>query len=187
MTTTDNTQDQTNDQVTQPEVKITAEIQARELAKANKELQAKIKAFEDSQAEIEAKKLEEQGKFKELLEKEKAEKAQLLEKITKKEQNDLIQKTLQKAGVNPDFIDLLSPTLLDNVDNLETVINDLKNNKPSLFSDSITQAKNLGANVTTNPNNSDDITLDRALEILEKNDSTEIQKYQKQIQKALDN
>lgn len=184
-----NTQSQSNQQ---SEAKKTAEMQARELAKANKELQAKIKAYEDAQSQAEAKKLEEQGKFKELLEKERAEKTQLLETITKKEQNDLIQKSLQKAGVNPDFVDLLSPNLVSQIEfkdgvavNIDTIINDLKTNKPSLFSDSITQAKNLGTNVTTNSNSSDDITLDRALEILEKNDAKEIQKYQKQIQKAL--
>lgn len=126
-----------------PEVveKKTAEIQARELAKKNKELTAKLEALEKLESDRQSQELESQGKFKERAELSDKKYADLVEATNQKDRAVVVQNELKKAGINPDMLDYVTPEFLKKIvfddnnqpTNLDTVVAELVSSKPSLF------------------------------------------------------
>lgn len=165
-----------------------AEKQLREQAKLNRELQAKLKAFEDEKKAQEDAKLAEQGEFKKLLEAEKVEKEALKNQYQAEKRQVELSKKLAKTGINPDLIDFVTPTLNVKYDdqgqplNLDEIILDLKQSKPSLFIDTTTP-KNLGINASSNGQTSNSMTKEQAIDILNSGDSNLINKHFAEITK----
>jgi hypothetical protein len=165
-----------------------AEKQLREQAKLNRELQARLKAFEDEKkAEADAK-LAEQGEFKKLLEAEKAEKEALKNQYLAEKRQSELSKKLANSGINPDLLDFVAPTLNVQYDdqgqplNLDEIILDLKQSKPSLFIDTTTP-KNLGINANSNGQSSNTMTKEQAINILNSGDQAMINKHFNEITK----
>lgn len=189
MTTTPETIDPIDPQI---EVKQTAELQARELAKKNKELTTKLEAFEAQKIEAENKKLEEQGNYKALLDKANQENTDLKNKSNIKDRNSRVETELKKAGINPDLIDYVTPEFTKKIEfdsnnqptNLEAVMSELVTSKPSLFvkAQSV-QAGNVGVANTTSSTSG--MSFEKANQILSRNNYDEISKYQADIAQAL--
>jgi hypothetical protein len=172
------------DPVVQDEPK-KVELQARELAQKNKALQAEIDAYQKEKADMEAKKLEEQGRYKELLEAEKLAKAKLEAEIASKEKQLEINKAMQKAGLNPEFQSIINPDMFLNSDNLDETFEKLKSTTPSLFSQPpATPAGVVGVQATTSQS-SGGLSLQQVEDMLVRNNYDEISANQKAIQTAL--
>lgn len=178
----------------QIEVKQTAELQARDLAKKNKELTTKIEAFEKQQVEAENRKLEEQGNYKALLEKANQENTDLRTKSNIKDRNSRVETELKKAGINPDMLDYVTPEFAKKIEfdtnnqptNLDTVMAELVSSRPSLFVKAPSvQAGNVGVANTTSSTSG--MSFEKANQILSRNNYDEISKHQADIAQAFSN
>lgn len=126
------------------------------------------KVLSEREKEQEAK-LEEQGKYKELLELEQAKRAELEAKMTKSERIAKIESTLRKSGASDEVIDLLSDNLLSNHDwdsdtTLEQTIAKVKEQRPTLFT--TVKSGSLGAGKTSKGNEDiDNLPYDQYIKI----------------------
>jgi hypothetical protein len=157
--------------------------------KLEKELEKSRKVREEE----EKKKLEADGKLQELLDKERKEKEDLKSQYQNQARQSLLEKELARAGINNELVDMILPSVLNQVEfdgekptNLESLLENLKTTKPSLFNESKPQpipAGKVGAGVTNSSSNV--MTPEQALEMINRNDYFELQKYDKEIRQAL--
>lgn len=128
----------------------------KQLEKANKELET----YKNAQSKAESMKLEEDGKFKELLEKERAEKLELQARISKNEQQAQLSRELQNAGLSGKNLDLALLTISGKVDMtatdatalIQTEIKQFQTDYPALFeAPAPFKVGSTSVNGTTNP------------------------------------
>ena len=117
-----------------------------------------LRKLKKENEEREQAKLEEQGQFKELLEQSKARIAELESELSNKERGQLVDAALKKAGASDEIIDLLSDKILkdhdwDGGDDVQSLVEEIKANKPTLFNTQTKGAQGLGK--SSNSGNSD--------------------------------
>ena len=146
-----------NDSDTKPSK---SELNFRKLEKAKSEVEAERDALRAEKAESNKAKLEEQGKYKELLDAERKEKEEIKTKAQNRDRLLILEKALKKSGANEDLIDFIAPNLANQVEfdkdnnpkNIQEVLETLKSEKPSLFI-TTTKSGNTSTGVTTGSNN----------------------------------
>lgn len=162
------------------------------LRKAKEASDAELAKYKAKEAEAEKKKLAEEGKYQELIEKERKEKEELLTKYQSEKRQTILEKELAKSGINPELVDLAVSAVQNQVkfnddnqpENLAEIVESLKTNKPSLFSDpKVTTAGKIGAGVSTSGDPK--MTKEKALEIINSGDNRLYNSNLKAIQEAL--
>jgi len=153
-----------------------------------------IAKYEKEKADTENEKLKAEGKLQELLDKTTKEKADLETKYQTEKRQTILEKELAKSGINSEFLDLIVPSLLPEINfddsntpqNLTDVINNLKTAKPSLFAQQKpVPASKVGLGVTNSNNQTSSLSYDEAQQILEKGDAIQIAKNKEAIEQAL--
>lgn len=118
-----------------------AEINMSAMRKQNEKLTKELESFKNAQSNAEKLKLEEEGKFKELLEKERAEKLDLQSRVIKNEQQAQLSKELMNAGLSGKNLELAKKQIAGNVDMsaadattlIQNEIKQFQTDFPSLF------------------------------------------------------
>lgn len=163
------------------------------LRKSNEQMAKKLAQFEKEKEEQEKKKLEEEGNYKELIAKERKGREEIEAKYKAEKQQIILEKELSKSGINPELVDLAISAIQSQVkfnddnqpDNLTEILENLKTTKPSLFDESagVKPAGKVGAGVSSNPNNSNSLSADKAKAILESGDYSMYTQHRDQILK----
>lgn len=143
------------------------------MRKQNEKLQKELESFKNAQSQADKIKLEEEGKFKELLEKERAEKLELQSKVTKNEQQAILSRELQNAGLTGKNLDLallqitgkVNLSAADATDQIQSQIKEFQTDYPTLFlTPPPIQAGSTSVSATNNPSKST-MTIEEATRI----------------------
>lgn len=173
----------------------TQEKNFKALRETNNRLTKELEAIKAKELEAQKKKLEEEGKLQELLALANTEKSELQNQLTNISRQSQIQKELAKSGLSSSLADLILPSVLAQAKyqddgsavNLQDIIEGIKTTSPQLFAaqPAVPAGTSTGVGATQSGESSKPMTQEKALEILNSGNNSEILRLNKEIQAAL--
>jgi len=149
--------------------------------------------FKKEKEDEERKRLEEQGNLKELMEKDQKQASEQISALQKENRELKLNGKLAQMGIHPEFIDFVLDRALKEVEfddqnnpsNLDEYVENLRQNKPSLFSEQKKTPMKVGTSNTKSPQASQGITYEEAVRIVQSGDAEAYGKNKEAIDAVL--